>query len=242
MRHNTRMRHATSLVPFGFLIALVACNTSQTGANERIAFTPVECGQPAEGCDLRDSMGVHGTIGMTIDGLNGQSTAGLDLASRDPQRLTVEPGPDVGGQPSWLLTAHEAGVVQVAAVDQGGAEIDFVEVPIQDVVALTLQPYTSNIVGPSEEQGYDEAYTVNANEPVAWNVRPLIAGDVTTMGRFRFETVTEAGLPDVTDFELGTSDRPNGYLYVDLPAGDYPVEFQLSADFDIFVSAIIHAQ
>jgi hypothetical protein len=221
---------------------LVACNTAQTGANERIAFRPENCGQPAEGCDLRDSMGVYGRINMTIDGLNGQSTAGLELASRDTQRLTVAPGPDIGGQPSWELTALAAGVVQVAAIDGAGTEIDFVEVPIQEVLALTLEPYTTNIVGPAEEQGYDEAYTVNADEPVAWNVRPLIDGDVTTMGRFTFETVTITGEPDVTDFEEGTSDRPNGYLYVSLPAGDYPVEFQLSDDPDnIFVRAIIHS-
>jgi hypothetical protein len=236
------MRLASEIVSLSLLIALAACNTSQTGANERIAFTPQNCGQPAEGCDLADSMGVYGKISMTIDGLNGQPTAGLDLASRDPARLTVEPTADIGGQPAWELTAHAAGVVQVAAVDAGGTEIDFVEVPIQEVLALTMQPYTSNIVGPSDETGYDEAFTVNADEPVAWNVRPLIAGDVTTMGRFMFETVTITGEPDVTDFELGTSDRPNGYLYVDLPAGDYPVEFQLSDDPDaIFVSAIIHS-
>jgi hypothetical protein len=234
------MRLLPELACLSLLITIAACNESQTGANERIAFTPANCGQI--GCDLDDSIGVYGKINIQIDGLNGQSTAGLDLASRDPSRLTVEPAADINGAPSWELTALAAGVVQLAAIDPGGTEIDFVEVPIQDLVALTLQPYTSNIVGPAEEQGYDEAYTVNANEPVAWNVRPLIAGDVTTMGRFMFETVTIAGEPDVTDFELGTSDRPNGYLYVDLPAGDYPVEFQLSDDPDnLYVSAIIHS-
>jgi hypothetical protein len=229
-------------LPILACLALAACNTSQTGANNRIAFTPAECGQPAEGCDLRDSMGVFGTIGMTIDGIDGEPTAGLDLASRDPDTLTIVPREDIGGQPAWDLTAHAPGVVQVAAVDPQGVEIDFVEVPIQDVIALTLEPYTTNIVGPAEEQGYDEAFTVNADEPVAWNVRPLIDGDVTTMGRFSFETVTISGEPDVTDFEAGTSDRPNGYLYVSLPAGDYPVEFHLTDAFDdVYVTALIHA-
>ena len=99
-----------------------------------------------------------------------------------------------------------------------------------------------DVVGPSQETGYDEAFTVNAGVEVTWFVRPLIAGDVTTMGRFAYETVLDSGQPAVTDHELANSDRPNGYLSVNLPAGTYPVRFELSADPNVGVEAVIHAQ
>jgi len=232
------MRPATCLAAAATLAA-VACNQSRSGVNDLILFTPVECGQV--GCDLDDSVGVYGTISLQITGINGQSSAGLDLASRDPGVATVTRRDDVAGAPAWDLHAVRAGVADIAAVDVDGSEIDFVEVPVQDVVALTMVPFVGDIVGPAAESGYDEAFTVNAGEDVSWYVRPLIAGDVTTMGRFSFETVLDAGAPLITDFEASNSDRPNGYLFVRLVAGDYPVRFELTEDGAIGVEAIIHA-
>ncbi len=113
---------------------------------------------------------------------------------------------------------------------------------MQDVTKLTMQPFVGDVVGPTVEGNYDEAFSVNANTNVSWFIRPLIAGDVETMGLFTFETVINQGDPDVTLYEATNSDRPNGYLYVNLPAGDYPVEFQLSLNPDVvYVSSIIHA-
>ncbi len=215
------------------------CNTSTSGANERISFTPENCGQVLS-CDLADSIAAGGKINITIDSLDGTPTAGLDLASRDPDIVTVEPAADIGGAPSWELTAHAPGVADLAALD-GELEIDFVEVPVQELEHLGLEGFVGDAVGPAIEDGFDEAWTVNADTQVSWFVRPMV-NDAVLMGRFSFETVTEVGLPDVTDFELDNSDRPNGHLSVMLPPGDYPVEFQLSlAPDDIYVSAIIHA-
>jgi hypothetical protein len=233
------MRVGTILVGVGAL-ALAACNQSRAGVNDKILFTPVECGQLS--CDFDDSVGVFGTIALQITGIDGQATAGLDLASRDTSVATVERRDDVGNAPAWDLHAHAAGVVEVAAVDTDGTEIDFVQIGIQDVTRLTMLPVVGDVVGPSTEADYDEAFTVNADEPVSWSIRPVIAGDVTTMGRFSFETVLDAGGPDLTQFETASSDRPNGYLYVQLPAGDYPVRFEVTEDIDVAVEAIIHAQ
>lgn len=220
-------------------LAAAACNESRSGANERVRFTPDECGNV--NCTFDDSIGVGGTISITIDGIDGFPTAGLDLASRDPDLFSVAPRSDIAGRPAWDLTAHAAGVGELVALD-GSEEIDFIEIPIQEVIALTMDPFAGDIVGPNEEAGYDEAFTVNANEAVSWFVRPVVEGDAITMGRYSFETVLDAGAPSVVDHEAANSDRPNGYLYVTLPAGDYPVRFELTDDPDVFVEAIIHAQ
>ena len=219
-------------------LLLGACNTSQTGANDRILFTPDECGQLG-GCDFEDSIGVGGKIAVTISGLNGQATAGLDLASRDTDVFDVAPTTDIGGEPAWEITAYSPGVAQLAAIDGDGNEIDFIEVPVQEVTRLTMDPFAGDIVGPTEEDGVDEAFTVNANMMVSWSVRPIIAGDVTTMGRFEFFNTQAV---DLSQYETESSDPANGYLYVSLPAGDYPIEFELADDPEVFVSAVIHAQ
>ena len=220
---------------------LAACNQSQAGVNDRILFTPTDCGQVG-GCAFDDSVGVHGTISLQITGIDGQPTAGVDLASRDLAVAQVSRRADINNAAAWDLAAIAPGVVDVAAIDSNGIEIDFVQVGVQDVTRLTMVPFVGDVVGPSPETGYDEAFTVNAGVEVTWFVRPLIAGDVTTMGRFAFETVLDSGQPAVTDHELANSDRPNGYLSVSLPAGTYPLRFELSADPDVGVEAVIHAQ
>lgn len=217
-----------------------ACNTPREGAYGNVRFTPRECGQVG-GCDFDDSIGVGGTISVTISGIAGFSTAGVDLRSDDPDLLAVTRRADLGGQPAWDLTSLASGVAGLRAV-RDGETVDLLEIPMQEVQYLTMVPFVGDIVGPTEEEGYDEAFTVNADQAVSWFVRPAIAGGATTMGRFAFETVLDAGSPRVTDHEESNSDRPNGYLYVTLPSGDYPVRFELSRDQDVYVEAIIHAR
>jgi hypothetical protein len=219
------------------VFAAAACNTSQTGANGNVEFTPTQCGQIG-GCDFEDSIGVGGVINVTLNGLDGFSTAGLDLASRDPSLMDVRPGEDVGGEPSWEVQSLGAGVVELAALDRDGNEVDFIEVPMQEDTRLTMEPVAGDIVGPVAEGDIDEAFQVNADALVSWSIRPVIAGDVTTMGRYQFQS-TEA--IDLSAYETESSDRANGYLYLQLPIGDYPIVFELADNADIFVTAIIHA-
>lgn len=232
------IRNGAALL-FGAALA-AGCNTSTSGANDRISFTPDECGQLTSNCNLADSIGVGGQINIQIDSLDGTPTAGLDLASRDPDILAVERGADLNGAPSWLLTALAPGVADLAALD-GTHEIDFVEVPVQAVAHLALEKVVGEAVGPTLEDGYDEAWTINADTQTSWFVRPVASDDGVLMGRFSYETVTVSGEPDVTDFELENSDRPAGHLSVRLPPGAYPVTFELTLDQDVFVDAIIHA-
>lgn len=219
--------------------ALVACDTPREGANGNISFTPTNCGQVLS-CDFDDSIGAYGRISITIDGLNGTPTAGIDLVSRDTSVFNVTLGDDIGGEPSWEIYANQAGVADLVAMN-GNTEVDFVEIPVQTVQFLGLENLVGDAVGPTAETGYDEAWTVNAGEDVSFIVRGMIGEDAVTMGRFSVETVLDVGDTRLIDAELENSDRENGYLSVNLPAGDYPVRFELTEDIDTYVEAIIHA-
>lgn len=230
----------TFLVGAVALCAAAACDTPRDGAYGNIEFTPTQCGQPADGCDFADSIGVGGSISVTLDGIDGFSTAGVDLVSDDPDLLAVEPTEDIGAEPAWQLTALAPGVARLVAV-QGGETVDLLEVPIQAVETLTMVPFVGNVVGGDPEGDYDQAFTINADESASWFIRPTVTGGDTTMGRFSFETVLDQGAPDILQYEDSNSDRPGGYLYVTPAAGDYPIEFQLTIDPDVYVYAIIHA-
>src|SRR5262249_46075828 len=130
-------------------LALAACNTTSSGANQHIGFTPTNCGTLG-GCDFDLSVGVGGKVDVTLDSLDGTPTAGLDLASRDPNLLSVTTTADVGGEPAWELTALGRGSADLVAIDSGGGEVDFVPVPMVDVVAVQMDPLTSSIVEGSE--------------------------------------------------------------------------------------------
>jgi hypothetical protein len=221
-------------------LTLAACNTSTEGANGNVLFTPINCGVIA-GCDFADSIGVYGAIDVQIEGVDGFATAGLDLASDDEGVFTVAPTEDSGGRSTWEIQAHSAGVARLAALTGDGAEVDFVEVSVQDVTHLAMEEFVGDAVGPTDETGFDEAWTVNADEQVSWFIRPRIAGDAPTMGRFSFETILDGGATWLDTAEQEESDRPNGYLFLQLPAGDYPISFELTESVDIYVDAIIHA-
>ena len=230
----------TRLFWVGALAAIAACNTSQNGANDRLRFTPDNCGQVG-GCDFADSIGVGGKINVTLDSLDGTPTAGIDLASRDPDLLAVEPGEDIGGEPSWELTALGSGFADLAAIDSRGEEIDFITVPLEDVASVKMIDFVGNPVEGSED-GFDQAWTVSAGEEVSWFIRPLVADGTETMGRFPTEIVINAGDPDITQFETASNDLEKGYFYVTPAQGDYPLEFHFSYDFDnLWVSTVIHA-
>src|SRR5687768_10198273 len=84
------------------LLVATGCNTTTTGANEQIGFTPINCGALA-GCAFADSIATGGVIAVHIDGLDGTSTVGVDLASRDLELMTVAAVADFGGEPTWEI-------------------------------------------------------------------------------------------------------------------------------------------
>jgi hypothetical protein len=216
-------------------LAVAACNTPQSGVNDRIDFTPTQCGA-VSGCAFDDGIGKGGVISVQISGIGAQPTAGLDLASRHPNIMTVARRADIGNAPAWDLTGLAQGFADLAAVDTDGVEIDHIQVEIHELRRLTMIGFVGDIVETSAPD-FDEAFIVNADQQVSWLIRPVAPLDHVPMGRFTYETVGDLGA-----FELENSDRPNGHLSVNLPAGEYPIEFQLSVDPDnIFVSALITA-
>ena len=195
-----------------------ACNTSTDGANGYVTFTPSECGRFS--CDFDDSIGVGGTIEVQITGLEGVSTAGADLVSDDPEFLSVTPIAD-RGQPTWELQALAAGVARLTVLDPDDAVLDFIEVPIQELTGLIAENVLGDAVGPADDASFDEVWKVNADEGVSFQITPAIGIDAPAMGKYVYTATIDAGLED----GLVDNNLSGGYLYFNVPAGQYAASF-----------------
>ncbi len=216
----------------------VGCNTSKTGANGNIRFTPQNCGL-VSGCDFADSVGVGGIIDVQIAGIDGFSTAGVTLASDDPSVLTLDPVADVGGKPTWAAVGQSAGVARITAYDVNQVEVDFLEVGVQELSGLGLDNFVGDAVGPTSDASYDEIWQVNADQNTSFYVLPLIGDAAPTMGRYTYTATIDSVL---NDGQVAGSDPANGYIYFNVPAGDYPVTFENDYDPSLAIDVLIQAQ
>ncbi len=222
------------LIALAAAATMAACNTSTEGAQGNIAFTPTECG--LIGCNLDDSIGVGGKILLHIRGLEDVSTVGATLVSEDPSLLSVVAVPDVAGQPTWELQALAAGVPTISVLDETQALLDFVEIPTQDLTGIIAENLVGDAVGPSSDASYDEIWTVNANQAVSFQMRPVIGIDVPTMGTYQYTATVDIGIEN----GLIDDDVSGGYLYFNVPAGQYPVSFE--NDYGQRIDILIDAQ
>lgn len=219
------------------LAAAAACNAAQTGSQQHLSFTPSNCALLA-GCDFADTLAVLGTADVQLASLDGTPTAGLDLAARDPSVLRVEAIADVGGRPAWRLTGLAPGTTDLAAVDGGGAEVDSIPVTVQVATRTGFVKFAGNAVGPTAETGYDEGWSVIADQAVAFQAVALVDGQP-IMGRFQFDVVADsAGLLAT---EVSGSDHTYGYVYVQPPAGDYPLTLDVHGTTALRLDVMIHA-
>jgi len=222
------------LVPGLALVA--ACDISQSGGNERLDFTPTECGYKLIGCNFADSIAVGGTIEVQITPRDGGTTTGLDLATDTPDLLAVEPVP--GSSPrAWQLTALGAGVGRLAALDDGGAEIDFLEVPMQAAVGLGLDEAGGRADGPTQEPGFDEVWTVDADRDAQFNVTARVGPGARAMGRFRY-------VPEPVGFILNYEldhHLEDGFIHFMLPEGDWSMTYRLEIAPTVEVGLLFHA-
>lgn len=217
--------------------AAVGCNESKTGANGNISFTPSDCGRTAAGCDFDDSVGVGGLINIQIAGLEGFSTAGVELASDDLSVLELTEVGDVGNRPTWTAVGVSPGVARVAAL-KDGIEVDFVEVGVQQVTALGLDNFVGSAEGPTSDADFDEIWQVTADVNTSFYVLPLIGDGVPTMGRYTYAATVDAGLAQGL---VEGGDLENGYLYFNVPAGDYTISFVNDYDPNLFIDVLIQA-
>ncbi|HTM23204.1 MAG TPA: hypothetical protein VL172_21935 [Kofleriaceae bacterium] len=205
-------------------LAAIGCNTTTEGANGNIAFTPDNCStQDLRGCDFADSLGVGGKSFVQIEGVDGFSTAGVDLDTDDPDVLVVAPVADWGGRPTWEVTGTGPGVGRIVAYDPDQVQVDFVEVGVQLLSGLTTENFIGDAVGPDADPSYDEVWTINAGEQVSFYVTPLIGDGVPTMGRYQYDAVVDEVL---FANQTTQSDPAGGYLDFTVPAGEYPVTFE----------------
>lgn len=213
--------------------ALAGCNTTTEGANGAVFFTPMNCGRLS--CDFDDSVGVGGRLDVVIEGAEGVSTAGVVLESDDPSVLFVEEVPDIGGRPAWNIEGVNPGVARLIAYD-GDFELDFLEVGVQELSYLAMMPIVGDAVGPdTSSPDFDEVWTVNADEAVSLQVTPYIGVDAPTMGVYTYTATIDAGLEE----GLLDDDLSDGYLYFQVPAGEYAVSFvdDLGHAIDVLVVA-----
>jgi hypothetical protein len=223
-----------NILAIAFVVALAACNTSTEGANGNVLFTPDNCGRI--GCNFDDSIGVGGTIEMYITGRDGVSTAGATIESDDPAVLEIATIPDVGGRPTWELFGASAGVGRLTVYDANDAVLDFIEIGVQELSALGAENILGDAVGPADDPSYDEVWTVNADQAVSFQITPLIGEGVPTMGKYTYTATIDQGIED----GLLDEDLSEGYLYFQVPAGEYAASFE--DDYGHAIDLLIVAQ
>lgn len=228
------------VLPVALAAATVAgCNEGQSGANDLVSFTPRNCGNELLGCSFDKRLALWADTDVQIEGIDGFSTAGIDLASADPALLTVTKVPDVGGRPTWSLHAAGVGLARLSAVDSNGDEVDYTGVEIRQAQSLTLTKVLGEAVGPSFEGGA-ETWTVNAGQPVSFQAR-MVADGQEMIGRIGYTLTVPSGSPLPTA-ELNGSAPAQGYLYVMPPAGNHPFTMALEVAPDVEVDAVLKAQ
>jgi hypothetical protein len=176
-------------------------------------------------------------IHIQIAGLEGFSTIGVDLASDDLSVLELSPMGDIGGRPTWTAVGISPGVARVAAL-KDGVEVDFVEVGVQAVTALGLDNFVGNAVGPTSDADFDEIWQVNGAENTSFYVLPLVGESAPTMGRYTYTTTLDAGLAQGL---VEGGDLEAGYLYFNVPEGQYTVSFESDYDPNLYLDVLIEA-
>jgi hypothetical protein len=150
------------------------------------------------------------------------STVGLDLASRDQTVFTIDPVPDVGGEPTWELIGLADGVADLAAIDTNDEEIDFLEVDIRELTALGARNLIGDAVGPNlNDPDFDEVWIINADERVSFQLDPLIGDGVPTMGRYVYTATIDESIDD----GLVTDGLSEGNIDFSVPAGQHAASF-----------------
>lgn len=213
------------------LVFAVGCDKSTTGGEGNIIFTPTNCGLYL-GCAFADGLAVGGATDIYIMGTEGVSTAGVTLEVEDPTVAEIVVVPDMGGRPTWELVGLSPGVARVIAYDANDEQIDFVEVGVQQVTALTLDSILGTAVGPSDDPVYDEVYSVNADQNYAFRLRGFVgsdrdAPDSEIMGRFVVDTTVDPAMVGDVD---PISELEQGYIQFNVAPGDYVLGFDAGPD------------
>jgi len=201
----------------GLALAAIGCNTTSEGAEGLVLFTPDRCDLVGSGCSFADDIAVGGTVNVWIGGNDGVSTAGFELESDDASVFTVVPISDIGGRPTWEITGTGPGVAHLYAVDGDGADVDFIEVVVQELDGLHMLQTLGQAVGPTSDADYDEIWQVNAGEETWFYVEPLIGND-RIMGVMQYDVTIDSALDS---YLAEGSDVPGGFYKINAPAGDY---------------------
>lgn len=232
------MRTIACIVSPIALVAVIACNTPSSGENDRLEFTPTECGNPLLGCDLGSGVVVGGSLEVEVRGVGAVTTDGVTLVSATPTVLAVVDIADVG-VPTWELRAVAAGTATLSAVDAGGVEVDTLTFTVAAPERLAMVKLAGNATGPTDEAGVDEAWQVDAGGLVSFQAAPM-RGSARLIGRLDYTLTVPPG-STLLETEQSNSDPTIGYLYVQPAAGDYTFTFS-AGNPALSVDVALHAR
>ena len=198
------------------------CDTSSSGAEGVLFFTPTECGRV--GCNFNDSVGVGGALLVHISPRDSTvSTVGLDLESSDESIFTIQAVPDVGGEPTWEIIGQNDGVTSLTAFDTAtGDDVDFIAVVVQELDALSSRNVLGDAVGPDlNDQDFDEVWTINADQRVSFSIDPIV-GNTIAMGRYEYTATIDAAIDDGL---VDSDSLSDGHLDFSVPVGEHAASF-----------------
>jgi hypothetical protein len=229
---------ACIVAPFA-LAATTACNTSTTGDQNRLQFTPINCGNPLLGCDLASGLIVGGELDLEVRGLEGISTDGLTLSTSTTATVVVLEVLDAPVR-TFSLRGLSPGTARLEAHDANGDDVDSLTFNVADADRLALHKIAGEATGPTAETGVDEAWAVDADALVSFQAVAM-KEDYWLIGRLAFLFSEPTGNSVLTT-EQSSSDRPSGYLYVQPPAGDYRFAFTIDGNPAFSVDVALHAR
>ena len=209
------------VVPLAMLAG--ACNTVTTGDHGVLTFTPDECGDE-NGCSLNDDLAVGGTMKISLDDASdqhGSDLSDLTLISSDPnvfQVALIERGAFTS---EWRVTGTGGGWAELIAIDRGGFEVDHTDLTVAFSDRLDIEHHAGNAVGPTTRIGYDQVWTVNANQDVKLQAVPVRNGSRLT-GKVGYRVDIDEVL---FDSRLSSANIEIGQLDFRVPMGEYDVTF-----------------
>ena len=202
------------------LVALAACNTVTTGEYGVLTFTPDECGGD-EGCSLNDDLAVGATLVVELEAADGGDIEDLRLITSNPYVFQVERLSSSPWSSEWKVTGTGDGWAELVAIDGLGYEIDKTRIDVRYADGLGVEHVAGNAVGPTVRLGYDQVWTVNADERVELEIVPL-EGRFRMMGRVAYQVDIDellyAGMAPGSRVEAGE-------LEFRVPMGEYDVDF-----------------
>ncbi len=172
----------------GLLLIVSACHETKEGEENKVGFTPVQCGPGDLQCDLDDPIGLGGTISIKIEGLHGTNVTGFDVEAGDKSVLFVSKRPpsENGNVVLWDVMATGIGEGWLLAKD-GREEVDRVKVHIEEVTSFKMLHFLDQLTPDTDEPGLDQVWDISVGSSELFVLANYTASLERAMGRYLYE-------------------------------------------------------